>query len=100
MDWRMPAKRKKYLYREFIKYRTKDKGIKYKKYKNKLVDIIRKCKKEYYNKELTKNRNNIKETWKLLNNLIRNDTKKANYVNYFIENGNNITNMNEVVDGL
>ncbi len=36
------------LYRQFIKHRTKEAKLKYKKYKTKLISIMRICKKDYY----------------------------------------------------
>ena len=42
------CKKKNTLYREFIKERTKEAENKYKKYKYKLISIIRKSSKEYY----------------------------------------------------
>lgn len=41
---------------EFIKHRTREKEIKYKRCQNRLPDIIRKCKKDYFNKVLEKNK--------------------------------------------
>ena len=92
------CRKKNKLYRDFIKYRTSDKEAKYKLYKNKLMCIIRKSKKEYFNKLLEINKNNIKGTWNILNKIIRNKTN-SNYTDHFIENNRTITNMNEVVEG-
>ena len=92
------CKKKNKLYRDFIKYRTKDKEIKYKLYKNKLIDIIRINKKEYYNKLLENNKNNIKGTWDILNKIIRNKTN-SNCPDHFIEKDKTITNMTEIVEG-
>ena len=92
------CKKKNTLYRDFIKYRTKEKETKYKRYKNKLIDIIRNCKKEYYNKLLDMNKNNVKGTWKILNKIIKNNTN-SNYIDYIMENEKTIDNMTEVVEG-
>lgn len=46
------CKKKKTLYREFIKHRTIAAKPKYKRYKNKLTNIMRICKNDYYNKIL------------------------------------------------
>ena len=43
--------------RDFIRRRTKEAEDKYKKYKNKLTNIIRTCRKEYYDKILNNNKN-------------------------------------------
>ena len=92
------CRKKNKLYRDFIKYRTIDKETKYKAYKNKLMVIIRRCKKDYYNKLLEKNKNNIKGTWNILNKIIRKGTN-SNNTNSFIEKGKSITKMNEIVEG-
>uniref|UniRef100_A0A8C6M161 Reverse transcriptase domain-containing protein n=1 Tax=Nothobranchius furzeri TaxID=105023 RepID=A0A8C6M161_NOTFU len=90
--------KKNTLYREFIKNRTTEAEQKYKRYKNKLINIVRSCKREYFIKKLEHNRNNIKGIWKVLNGVIRKETGNNNYPQHFIERKNNITNMNEAVD--
>jgi len=62
------CKKKNTLCREFIKHRTKEAKHKYKyKYKNKLTNIMRNCKKDYYNKLQENNKHNIKGIWNILN---------------------------------
>ncbi len=63
----MPAKKKNMLYGELTKYKNK-----YTRYKNKLINIMRVCQKEYYNKRLANSKNNIMSIWNKLNNIIRN----------------------------
>lgn len=41
MIWKKACKKKNQLYEEYIKHQTKEKEDKYKKYKNKLTDIMR-----------------------------------------------------------
>lgn len=93
------CKKKNSLYRDFIKHRSSEKEIKYKRYKNKLIDIIRKCKKEYYNNLLENNKNDSKGTWNIINKIIRKSTNKPSYPNYFTEKEKDITNMDDVVEG-
>lgn len=50
------CKKKDTLCRHFIKYRTKESEIKYKKYKNKSTNIMRVGKRDYYNKLLENNK--------------------------------------------
>lgn len=59
---------------------------KYKIYKNKLNNIIRTSRKEYYNKILNNNKNSIKGTWDILNNIIKNSSRQG-YPQYFTEKG-------------
>lgn len=56
------CKKKNRLYKEYVKNRTPDNEAKYKAYKNKLTTIIRKSKKDYYNKKLKDNKGNMKAT--------------------------------------
>lgn len=59
-------KKKNLLYKQLLKMRTKEAERKYKKYKNKLTNIMRITRKDYYNKLLEKHKNNTQGTWKLL----------------------------------
>ena len=93
------CKKKNTLYKEFIKLRTKDAENKYKKYKNKLTNIMRISKKEYYRKLIDNNKNNIKGLWNILNNVIGNGSRQVNYPHEFIENDMTIDNMDDAVNG-
>ncbi len=92
------CKKKNYLYRQFIKYRTREAELKYKKYKNKLTTIMRTCRNDYYAKSIESKKNNLKDIWKVLNNIISR-TNENFYPDYFIENNKSVTNMGEVVEG-
>lgn len=63
------CKKKNMLYKDFLKLRTKEAENKYKTYKNRLTKIMRQCKKKYYNDLLVTNKNDIRETWKILNHI-------------------------------
>jgi len=78
--------KKRILYRNFIKYRTKELEFKYKKYKNKLTNIMRVCKKNYYNNLLEKNKDNVKGIWNTINTIITKGINKFNYPEYFNDN--------------
>ena len=92
------CKKKNTLYREFIKRRTREAEDKYKKYKNKLTNIIRTCRKDYYSKLLDSNKNNVKGIWNILNSIIKNKSGQVNYPQYFIDKDTNNYNMDEVVN--
>ena len=64
------CRRKNNLYKSFVTNKSIERERKYKQYKNKLTDIIRQSKKQYYNDILNKNSNNTKATWKILNDII------------------------------
>lgn len=93
------CKKKNFLYKEFIKNRNKEKEMKYKRYKNKLTDIMRNCKKDYYCKLLDKNKNNIKETWKILNSIIRNQSTSSGLPEEILDNDKIINDKKEMVEG-
>lgn len=57
--------------------------MKYKKYKNKLMNIMRFRKNDYYNKQLLEYRTNAQGTWKVLNSIIKNVTGKLEYPHFF-----------------
>ncbi len=78
------CKNKNALYRKFIVIRTIQAENKYNIYKNKLISIIRSSKKDYY-KLLDKHKNNIQSTWKVLNSIIKKNTGKIDYPNYFVD---------------
>lgn len=78
-------KNKRLFIRDFIKCRTKTSKKQYKVYKNKLTVILRQAKRDYYNKRLLENKNDIKSTWKILNEVIANNpvpiSKPSFYIN-------------------
>ncbi len=86
------------MHREFIKQKTKEVEDRYKKYKNKLINIIRAAKKVCYKTLLDKNRNNIKGIWSTLNSIIKNGSRHINYPRYFLNNNKDEYNMDVVVN--
>ena len=61
--------KKQKLYIKFINNKNDNNLRIYKKYKNDLTNIIRKCKKDFYTKSLD-NSKSIKTTWSIINSLI------------------------------
>lgn len=94
------CKKKNKLYKVFIKSRTENAEKRYKSYKNKLINKLRQAKKEYYNRILHENKNNIKATWKILNKVIGNKTETTELPNYFFKNDLVIENEAEMVNEL
>lgn len=93
------CKKKNKLYRDFIKFRTKTAEKQYKVYKNKLTVIMRQAKKDYYNKRLQENKGDIKGSWKILNDILRNKPVFTNTSGYFTNDKNRILeNMQDVVN--
>lgn len=75
---RSSSKKKNALYRDFLRKRTKDTEIRYERYKNKLMNILK-----YSKKELGNNRNNIKRSWEILNSVIKHGAGLNNHPTYF-----------------
>ena len=76
------CKRKNALYKLFIKTKVAEQA--YKLHKNKLTNIIRNSKREYYSKTLNYNRNNLAKTWKILNKIVRNNVGRTGSPTHFM----------------
>ncbi len=92
---------KKKIYIYILSLILQKQRINIKSIKNKLINIMRICKKEYYNKKLDYNKNNMKGLWNILNCIIRNGVKNNNtgYPEYYIYTDNIINNKEDVVNG-
>ena len=81
---RMPAEKKAVLYKEFLRKRTKSR---YKRYKNKLVSVLRYAEKQYFRNKLNESKDDIKRTWTIMNKIIRRGNKVNRYISdSFIHN--------------
>ena len=90
------CKKKNLLYKRFLTSRCSTSEIRYKTYKNKLTSILRYCEKQYYSDLLKANKNNMKETWKIINDLLnKKSSTRSSYPTEFMKNGGIISgNMN------
>jgi hypothetical protein len=91
--------KQKTLYKQFLKQRTAKNELRYKLYKNKLTNIKRICKKQFFSKLINDNKDNIKGTWRVLNQLIRKTNSTTEYPDKFhqedgtvVKGDNNIAN--------
>ena len=73
--------------------------MKYKACKNKLTSILRFCEKRYYNELLEKNRNDIKETWKILNSITKRKRENPKLTDCFEINNKTIKDPKEIANG-
>lgn len=64
-------KKKNKLYKDFLKNRTQEAEQTYKTYKNRLISMMRSIKRNYYSKVLEGNNSNIKSTWQVLDQIIK-----------------------------
>ena len=76
------------MYKKMIKNKSFTKINYYKKYKNILTSLLRLSKKLYYSNKINNNKNNIKYTWSIINNLINPNLGKK-------DNNSNSPNANE-----
>ena len=72
------CKKKNKLYVAFFLNPTFPNECKYKRYKNKLTNILRICEETYYSKKLDKVKADNKETWRVLNEIL--NRKKTQYI--------------------
>ena len=72
---------------------------KYKKYRNLLSTLMKKSKQAYYDKQLERNWNNIKSTWKAIKSLISLKTEASCVPTVFsLDNGDAITNPYDIAN--
>lgn len=93
------CKKKNILYKRFLKSRSEVAEVSYKSYKNKLTSILRQCEKEYYSNLLEESKQNIKETWKIINKLFnKKSTKNSSYPSEFKNNGSTISGNKNIAE--
>ena len=71
------SKQKQKLNSKFFKSRTKENEVIYKAYKNLFEAIRKKSKRTYYSELFAKYKNDIKNTWKIINEIISNTKNKG-----------------------
>ena len=64
------VKKKNTLYRQYLKTKSTSLLAKYKAYKNKLQEVIRKAEKQYYSNKIEESKGNLSRTWKILKSMI------------------------------
>ena len=70
------CKTKNKLYRKYLKSKSTIAYSKYKTYKNKLTTILRNCEKNYYANLLELHKSNLKETWKIIREVLNQPNSK------------------------
>ena len=70
------SKQKQKLYNKFLKSRIKENDVIYKSYKNLSEAIRKKSKQTHYSQLFTKYKKDIKNTWKIINEIISNTNNK------------------------
>ena len=82
------SKTKEKLYKKFIKKPTRNNEQNYKKYRNKLNHLTRIAKKNYYCKKFCQAQNDIKSTWKTINQLLDKQKSKSSLPRSFLNDNN------------
>jgi hypothetical protein len=62
--------RKNNLYKKYLNNPCTENESKYKRYKNKLTNLLRNAKKIYYEEKIENAKTNMKDTWKILNEIV------------------------------
>ena len=91
-------KTKQALYRKYLRDPNDLTSAKYKAYKNKLTHTLRIAKRLYCEKKLTEQKQNIKGTWRILNEVINRPNRNQRLPSTFKSGGNEITNPTEIAD--
>ena len=79
-------KRKNNLYKQYLNNKSNTTLEKYKKYKNKLTSILRLAEKNYFSNKLLEAKNNLSQTWQIINNITNRTTSKKS-VDQILDDG-------------
>ena len=83
------CRKKQTLYRRYLKNKTLENVNRYKKYKNKLVSVLRAAEKHYYSTKIEDYKGNVKGTWRILKQIV-NKCRNQTYCQSFKHNNGNI----------
>ena len=83
-------KRKNELSKISLKNPSAENIFQFKKYRNLYNLVIRNAKKQYYEKQLEENKQNLRKTWKILFSSINKNPKKQNDISHLTINGKHI----------
>lgn len=86
------------LYKKFVRSPTTSCELKYKTYKNKLNHLIRIAKRIYYDSKLEDAKNDLRTTWKLLNEVINKSKNYPSPPSSFKSDGKTITDPMDIAD--
>ena len=84
------CKKKNSMYKRWLIDKSQESESRYKKYKNKLVLILRKAEREYYKNELNKHKKDVKATWSILNNIIKKGRKQSKECEFMNRNNKKV----------
>ena len=87
---------KNVLYKKFMKNPTKRNKTIYKRYRNKFNKLTSVAKKQYYDREFSEHKSNLRYLWKLINEVINRNKLKPELPDHFKENETLITDPTEI----
>ena len=93
-------KKKNGFYTKLIKNTTPARELQYKAYKNKLNNLIRIAKRSYYENKFDQAKDNLKETWRLINEVIHKNKKIHSPLSSFKSGDRIISDPLEIANGL
>ena len=88
---RKSIKHKNRLYKAFIKSPSTLRESHYKNFRNKLTHLIRRAKRTYYDGQFERTKNDLKSTWKLINEIINKRNSKPAMTSTFKADDKSIT---------
>jgi hypothetical protein len=86
------------MYRTHFLSKSPHKINEYKRYANMLTFIKQKSKKDYFQLQFTKYKNNLKITWKIIGNLIKRKSKNQISPTRIVHDGKTHTNQNDIAE--
>ena len=89
--------RKNRLYKKSIQKPTETNVYKYRMYRNRLNSLLRRAKQNYFSSQLDKERYNIRNTWKILNSILR-CPKKVQCQKFVSNNNETYTEPKEIAN--
>ena len=89
------AKTKQKLYKNKLRNPTQSNIERYKAY-NRIYNKVKRLKKKYYEDKINDNKSNIKETWKIIKQLITKTNNKLSYPDHFKFNNKLVSDKNEI----
>ena len=90
--------KKNRLYKQLINSPNKQRELRYKIYKNKLTHLIRNAKRTYYENRFEIAKNDMKLTWRLVNEVINKRKTKQSLPSAFMSEGKMITDHFEIAN--
>ena len=90
-------KRKNNLYKQYLNNKSDITLGKYKKYKNKLTSILRLAEKNYFSNKLLEAKNNLSQTWQIINNITNRTTSKKS-VDQILDDGSIIDDPQTIAE--